>query len=98
MKQFALVAYDYNDEGALDRRLACRESHLEGLRTLYRSGNFVSGGVILNDAGKMIGSNAHFRFATREDLEAWLAQEPYMTERVWEQVDIREVKLFDPSI
>lgn len=53
---------------------------------------------MLNDEGKMIGSNAHFRFATREDLEAWLAQEPYMTERVWEQVDIREVKLFDPSI
>jgi len=55
MKQFALVAYDYTDVGALNRRLACRERHLEGLRTLYRSGNFVSGGVVLNDEGKMIG-------------------------------------------
>lgn len=97
MKQYALVAYDYTDEDALNRRLACRELHLEGIRRLYRTNNFISGGVMLNDEGKMIGSNAHFSFATREDLETWLAQEPYMTERVWEQVDIREVKLFDPS-
>ncbi|MFB9868885.1 YciI family protein [Vreelandella sulfidaeris] len=97
MKQYALVAYDYKDEGALNRRLACRESHLDGIRSLYRSGNFISGGVILNDEGNMIGSNAHFRFASPEDLQAWLAQEPYMTEHVWEKVDIREVKLFDPT-
>lgn len=34
MKQFALIAYDYTDEGALNRRLACRELHLEGLQSL----------------------------------------------------------------
>ncbi|PCF93944.1 YciI family protein [Vreelandella nigrificans] len=98
MKQYALVAYDYTDDGALNRRLACREAHLDGLRSLYRSGNFASGGVLLNDEGKMIGSNAHFKFASREELEDWLAQEPYMTGNVWERVDIREVKLFDPSV
>lgn len=97
MKQYALVAYDYTDEDALNRRLACRERHLEGIRRLYQSGNFISGGVILNDEGKMIGSNAHFRFTSREALEAWLAQDPYMTEGVWEKVDIREAKLFDPT-
>lgn len=78
--------------------MAGREARLDGLRSLYRSGNFASGGVLLNDKGKMIGLNAHFKFASREELEDWLAQEPHMTGNIWERVDIREVKLFDPSI
>lgn len=98
MKQYAVVAYDYTDEKALERRLANREAHLKGVRELAKQGKFLSGGAILNDEGKMIGSNAHFRFADRQDLEAWLETEPYMTGRVWEHVDIREVKLFDPSV
>ncbi|WP_404404092.1 YciI family protein [Pelagibacterium halotolerans] len=97
MKQFALVAYDHTDAGALDRRVACRKAHLDRLRDLARKGNFLSGGVILNDDGKMIGSNAHFQFDNRQDLDAWLETEPYVTERVWARVDVREVKLFDPN-
>lgn len=97
MKQYAVVAYDYTDDEALERRLAHRDTHLAGVRELARQGKFLSGGAILNDDGKMIGSNVHFRFADRADLDAWLETEPYMTGRVWEQVDIREVKLFDPN-
>jgi uncharacterized protein len=97
MKQYAVVAYDYMDNEALERRLANREAHLKGVRELAKQGKFLSGGAILSDEGKMIGSNAHFQFADRQDLEAWLETEPYMTGRVWEHVDIREVKLFDPS-
>ncbi|GHA93972.1 YciI family protein [Modicisalibacter luteus] len=97
MKQYAVVAYDYTDAEALERRLANRESHLEGVRELAKQGKFLSGGAILNDEGKMIGSSAHFRFVDRQDLDAWLETEPYMTGRVWEHVDIREVKLFDPN-
>ncbi|MCG7599332.1 YciI family protein [Halomonas sp. McH1-25] len=97
MKQYAVVAYDYTDDEALDRRLANRNAHLEGVRELARQGKFLSGGAILNDEGKMIGSNAHFRFADRQALDAWLETEPYMTGRVWEHVEIREVKLFDPN-
>ena len=97
MKQYAVVAYDYTDDEALDRRLANRNAHLEGVRELARQGKFLSGGAILNDEGKMIGSNAHFRFADRQALDAWLETEPYMTGRVWEHVEISEVKLFDPT-
>ncbi|WP_251977749.1 YciI family protein [Salinicola avicenniae] len=97
MPQYAVVAYDYTDDGALERRLAKREAHLAGVRDLAKQGKFLSGGAILNDDGKMIGSNAHFRFDDRADLETWLETEPYMTGRVWEHVDIREVKLFDPN-
>ena len=97
MKQYAVVAYDYTDNEALERRLANREAHLKGVRELARRGKFLSGGAIISDEGKMIGSNAHFQFADRQDLDAWLETEPYMTGRVWEHVDIREVKLFDPN-
>ena len=97
MKQFAVVAHDYTDDEDINRRLAAREAHLEGIRKLAKNANFISGGAMLNEAGKMIGSNAHFQFATRQDFDAWLASEPYMTERVWEKVDVKEIKLFDPN-
>ncbi|MDV6319798.1 YciI family protein [Chromohalobacter sp. HP20-39] len=97
MPQYAVVAYDYTDVEALDRRLANRDAHLNGVCQLAREGCFLSGGAILDDNGKMMGSSVHFQFADRHALEAWLETEPYMTGRVWERVDIREVKLFDPS-
>ena len=97
MTEYAVVAYDYTYDDALNRRLANREAHLAGVRALAREGCFLSGGAILDDDGKMIGSNAHFRFADRQALQAWLDVEPYMTGRVWEHVDIRELKRFDPT-
>ncbi|MGQ7243168.1 YciI family protein [Salinicola sp. V024] len=97
MKQYAVVAYDYTDDDALERRLAKRDAHLAGVRELAKKGKFLSGGAILNDDGNMIGSNTHFCFSDRQELDAWLETEPYMTGRVWEHVDIREVKLFDPN-
>ncbi len=97
MKQYAVVAYDYTDDEALERRLANREAHLEGIRRLAAQGRFLSGGAILDEAGTMIGSNAHFAFPDRQALDAWLNDEPYMTGRVWERLDIREARLFDPQ-
>ncbi|WP_457807736.1 YciI family protein [Kushneria sp. EE4] len=96
MTQFTLLAWDYTDEGALERRMGCREAHLAALRELYHQGHFISGGVIVDDNGKMIGSNVHFQFESREALDAWLETEPYVTQRVWEHIDIREIKLLDP--
>ncbi|MBZ9559651.1 MULTISPECIES: YciI family protein [Modicisalibacter] len=97
MKQYAVVAYDHTDDDALARRLANRDAHLAGIRRLADRGHFLSGGAILDDDGRMVGSNAHFQFADRAALDDWLASEPYMTGRVWERVDIREVRLFDPG-
>lgn len=95
MQQYALVAYDYTDESALDRRLACRDAHLEGIRELVRQGNFISGGAILNNDGKMIGSSVHCQFDNRSELDAWLERDPYVTQKVWEHIEIRDVRLVD---
>ncbi|WP_244613341.1 YciI family protein [Modicisalibacter radicis] len=75
MKQHAVVAYDYTNEDALERRLTNREPHLKGVRRLAADGHFISGGAILDEAGRMIGSNAHLAFTDRLALGAWLETE-----------------------
>ncbi|TAH21926.1 MAG: hypothetical protein EAZ08_01995 [Cytophagales bacterium] len=89
MQHFLIHAYDYTDAQALDRRMAARPAHFEGIKKLKETGNFVLGGAILNDEGQMIGSNAVLQFETKEDLQAYLAIEPYIVQKVWEKIDIK---------
>lgn len=91
--QFVVTALDYTDAEALNRRMAHREQHLLGVRKLIAEGRFVSGGAILDDRGKMIGSTLHVEFPERTNLDAQLQQDPYVTGRVWEKIEIRQVKL-----
>ncbi|WP_312389310.1 YciI family protein [Pseudomonas sp.] len=88
--QFALIAYDYDD--ALERRLQCREEHVARLHALAASGNFLGGGALLNTEGKMIGSNVHVAFESRAALDIWLQSEPYLEQKVWEKVEVLEIK------
>lgn len=92
---FALIAHDYPD--ALERRLACREQHLARLKALAEQGLFLGGGVLLDEDGKMIGSNVHLGFERREALDAWLQDEPYVSEKVWETLEVREVRMFSAT-
>lgn len=91
--QFVVTAYDFQDAEAIDRRLAMRKAHLAGITRMVESGNFLSGGAILDESGKMIGSSAHVEFATRVELETWLKSDPYASGRVWDRVDVRPIKL-----
>lgn len=95
--QFALVATDYTDDGALERRLASRDAHLARVRELAAEGGFLSGGALLDADGKMVGSSAHFAFPSRASFDAWLKDDPYIVNRVWETVTIHEAKLFNPA-
>ncbi|MBK5540493.1 hypothetical protein JFV28_12110 [Pseudomonas sp. TH05] len=90
---FALIAHDYDD--ALERRMACREQHLQRLQQLADQGRLLGGGVLLDPQGKMIGSNVHLGFARRAELDQWLEDEPYITQRVWETVEILEIRLLN---
>ena len=91
--QFAVTALDYTDPEALDRRMQHREAHLASVRELIREGRFLSGGAILDEDGKMIGSHLHLEFPDRESLEEHLQSDPYIAGRVWEHIEIRPVKL-----
>lgn len=93
MKQYLITAYDYTDEGALKRRMDVRPHHLDGARELKANGNYVLGGAMLDDEGKMVGSIMILQFEDEEQLEAWKQSELYITQKVWESVDIKPFRV-----
>jgi len=92
--QFIVTAYDFDDDDAINRRLSNREAHLSGIEQMVKAGNFISGGAMLNKNGKMIGSSAHVEFSSRAEVDEWIKQDPYITGRVWNNVEICEGVLF----
>jgi uncharacterized protein YciI len=93
MNQYLITAYDYTDAGALERRMEVRPHHFDGARELKKNDNFIFGGAILNDEGKMIGSIMVMQFETEEQLEKWEQTEPYITQKIWESYDIKPFKV-----
>ena len=93
MDQYLITAYDYTDEGAFERRMGVRPHHLDGAKDLKAKGNYVIGGAMLNEEGKMIGSTMVLQFENEEELEAWKQAEPYITQKIWESVDIKPFKV-----
>lgn len=87
--QFLVTGYDGEDEKALDRRLAARDSHLKGMAAMKESGQLLFAAAIIDDANKMIGSSLVMEFETRAQLDAWLKEEPYTLGGVWKHVDVR---------
>lgn len=95
MNQYLITGYDFTDTDALKRRMDVRPHHLDGARELKFRGSFIIGGAILNEEGKMIGSTMIMQFENEEELEAWKQTEPYITQGVWETVDIKPFKIAD---
>jgi len=91
--QFILTAYDGTDDGALERRMAVRGEHLEKIEILKKNGEFLFGGAILDDSGKMIGSTIVYEFPDREALDKILKDEPYFTKGVWEKTEIHPFRM-----
>lgn len=91
--QFVVTAMDFTDAGALERRMAHRETHLAAVRKMIADGQFLSGGAILDANGGMIGSTLHLEFADRASLEKHIQNDPYIIGKVWEHVDIKAAKL-----
>ncbi|MDB5112588.1 MAG: hypothetical protein JWR67_3702 [Mucilaginibacter sp.] len=98
MKQYLITGYDYTDEGALDRRMGVRPHHLDAAKELKEKGNYLMGGAILNEESQMIGSVMVLQFETEEELEAWKKSEPYITQKIWESVDIKPFKVASVNV
>jgi uncharacterized protein YciI len=73
--------------------MGVRPHHLDGAKELKAKGNYVLGGAMLNEEGKMIGSTMILQFENEEELEAWQQSEPYITQKIWESVDIKPFKV-----
>ncbi|QHL89194.1 hypothetical protein GU926_17865 [Nibribacter ruber] len=93
MTQYLVTGTDYTSEGALDNRMAVRPQHLEMAKKLKASGNFIMGGAFLDEQGVMRGSSLVLQFETKEELQKWMDEEPYILQKVWETVDVKTYKI-----
>lgn len=87
--QFVIKALD--GEGKLDRRMEVRPRHLEKMAEM--GAHIVCAGGLLDEAGKMKGSLLVTEFKDREELDAYLANEPYVVEHVWEKIEVERMNV-----
>lgn len=95
MKQYLVLGRDGKDEQALERRMGQRPQHFEGARKLKSQNNFIVGGAMLDDNDKMIGSAMIVQFETTDDLNEWLAEEPYINGKVWDSYEVIPFRVAD---
>jgi len=91
--QFLVVGYDGTDLEAGNRRLAVRDKHLELANKMRIEGKLLYAAAMLDENEKMIGSTLIMDFASREDLDKWLEAEPYVTGKVWENIEVQPCKV-----
>jgi uncharacterized protein len=91
--QFVLMAWDGDDEHALNRRMAARETHLTRAKQAAKDGQILEAGAILNDAGQMIGSVMMLEFPNEIEARAWLEVDVYVTTGVWKRLELHPFKL-----
>ncbi len=87
--QFVIRAY--GGTGMLEKRMEVRPRHLENIAKV--NGKIICAGGLLDDAGNMKGSLLVMEFGSRAELERYLASEPYMTEHVWEKVEVEQMNV-----
>ena len=93
MLQYIVFAWDGTDDKSLERRMNARPAHFECARKLKSNNNFILGGAMLDDTGKMIGSTMVVQFETEEGLKEWLDKEPYIQGSVWEKFEVRPFRV-----
>lgn len=86
--QWLIIARDGTDPEASARRGAARPAHLENAARLQAAGHLLIGGALIDDAGAMTGSACVAQFESRDELEAWLRTDPYVTGGVWQDIQI----------
>ena len=87
--QFVLIAHDGKD--MLEKRMEVRPRHLENLAKV--NGKVICAGGILDEDGRMTGSVMIMDFASRGQMDEYLKSEPYLTEKVWEQVSVEPMNV-----
>ena len=91
--QFVVLGYDGKDDKALDRRMAARDAHIKNLEKLYNEGFILYAAALTDDDGKMIGSMVVAEYGSRDEMKKqWLDKEPYVTENVWQTIEIKPAR------
>ena len=87
--QYIIKAYD--GEGMLDKRMEIRPRHLEGIERIKE--HVICAGGLLDDEGKMKGSVLIMEYESREQLDEYLANEPYVQENVWQNIEVERMNV-----
>ena len=87
--QFMITAHD--GENMLEKRMAVRPRHLEGMAKLGK--HIVLAGGLLDGEGKMKGSVLILDLEDRAALDDYLKNEPYVVEHVWEKVEVETMNV-----
>ena len=87
--QYIIKAYD--GEGMLDKRMEIRPRHLEGIERIKE--HVICAGGLLDDEGKMKGSVHIMEYENREQLDEYLAKEPYVQEHVWQKIEVERMNV-----
>ena len=88
MKTFAYIGRD--GPSGLELRKTVRERHLAHLSGLSESGRVVFGGPLRDDLGQPCGSLVILKAETLEDARTIANGDPYLTEGVFEKVEVFE--------
>ena len=80
-------------EGTLEKRLATRPLHLARLQQLDAEGRLIVAGAMPKDPSNpqagFYGSTIIVDFDSREALEEWLQEEPFLKEGVYAHIDVK---------
>ena len=88
--QYLVIAYD--NANALERRLESRDEHVEGVRKLMAEGKIINAAALMEE-DVMVGSTLFIDFETDEALDAWLENEPYVKNNVWDMDEFQIVPM-----
>lgn len=91
MPLFVLTCTDH--EGTVEKRLAIRPQHLARLNALDEQGRLIVAGAMPKDPSNphagFYGSTMIVDFDSREALDVWLADEPFLTQGVYAHIDVK---------
>lgn len=80
-------------EGTLEKRLAVRPQHLARLEKLDAEGRVIVAGAMPKDRDNLqagfYGSTLILDFESREELDLWLADEPFLKEGIYADIDVK---------
>ena len=91
MTHFLLIAKDHPNQ--LERRMKARDAHIALGDKLVAENKLIYGGAMIDDSGNMTGSMLVCNFESRQQLDDWLKIEPYVTENVWDDIEITEFRI-----
>jgi uncharacterized protein len=90
-----VLAWDVDGEDGVARRDATRPAHATSIRAEWEAGHVLLGAGILDDDGTVRGSLVIVEYPSRDDVDRYLASEPFVTESVWERIEVHPLRVPD---